>query len=234
MDGLDNNANSDVLYLDFAKAFDKVDHHILISKLQNIGIHGKLLAWIKSFLSNRTQRVIVDGVHSEPTKVISGVPQGTVLGPLLFIIFINDIYDAVTSSHIWSFADDTRLTKIIHTKDDQELLQKDLHAVVKWANDNNMALHEQKFELLQHGTRMDLKGEISHQYKVSEDINIIAKSSVEDLGVTVHESLKWSEHIQKVSKCAMKMGGWVLRTFHTRNKFVMLTLFKSLVRSRVA
>ena len=152
---------------------------------------------------------------------------------VLFIIFINDIYDVVTSSHIRSFADDTRLTKIIYTKDDQLLLQKDLHAVIKWANDNNMALHEQKFELLQHGTKLDLKGEASHQYTVSEHVNIAAKSLVEDLGVSIHESLKWSDHIQKVSKCAMKMGGWILRTFHTRNRFVMLTLFKSLVRSRI-
>ena len=102
-------ANADVIYLDFAKAFDKVSHKILLKKLENLGIGGKILTWLKSFLSNRFQSVSVEGKLSFTHLVLSGIPQGTALGPLLFIIFIDDIYESVKYSLARSFADDTRL-----------------------------------------------------------------------------------------------------------------------------
>ena len=86
----------DVIYLDFAKAFDKVDHAIVLTKLSLLGIKGKLLDWIKSFLTDRTQYVVVNGFLSDPCKVISGVPQGSVLGPLLFLVLIGDIDDDIS------------------------------------------------------------------------------------------------------------------------------------------
>lgn len=210
MEGISNDANADVLYLDFAKAFDKVDHQMLISKLGNIGIKGKLLAWITSFLSNRTQSVIVDGVHSEPTKVISGVPQGTVLGPLLFIIFINDIYGVVTSSHIQSFADDTRLTKIIIHKRWPTSTSKEPPCSYKMGKWQQYGITQTKIWTVTARYKNDLKGETSHQYTVSEHVNIAAKSLVEDLGVSIHESLKWLDHIQKSKKCQNVQWRWVV------------------------
>ena len=95
-----NENNVDVIYLDFAKAFDKVDHKILLCKLHKMGTQGRIYNWIKSFLSNRTQTVIVDGEASESAEVKSGVPQGTVLGPILFLLFINDIADAMEFASI--------------------------------------------------------------------------------------------------------------------------------------
>ena len=145
--------NADVIYLDFAKAFDKVSHKILLKKLENLGIGGKILTWLKSFLSNRFQSVSVEGKLSFIHLVLSGVPQGTVLGPLLFIIFIDDIYESVKYSLARSFADDSRLTKEIKSIIDQLQLQEDLDAVVEWADENGMELHEGKFELLQHMAR---------------------------------------------------------------------------------
>ena len=103
--------NVDVVYLDFAKAFDKVDHNLVLTKAQALGINGRLLSWLQQFLLNRKQSVVVNGKVSSPRDVISGVPQGSVLGPLIFLILISDIDDEILHSFIASFADDTRATK---------------------------------------------------------------------------------------------------------------------------
>eukprot|EP00116_Pleurobrachia_bachei_P003356 sb/3463618/ len=106
---LETGANADVLYLDYSKAFDKVCHHTLLRKLSEYGIRGDLLRWIKCFLTDRSQKVIVDGVASKPGSVRSGVPQGTVLGPLLFVLYINDLPERTPNTRCKMFADDTKL-----------------------------------------------------------------------------------------------------------------------------
>ena len=136
--------------LDLAKAFDKVDHRLLLLKMERMGFHENLVKWIESFLSDREQRVVLDGVSSLTAIILSGMPQGTVLGPLLFIIFINDMQLCVTGSIIRFFADDTRILWHIFNMVDTEILQQDLNSVVRRAKCNNMALHEDKFELLVH------------------------------------------------------------------------------------
>ena len=108
---LEDGGNVDVIYLDFSKAFDKLDFKIVLRKIKSMGIEGRVFNWIQSFLTNRTQQVSVDGTLSDPAPVISGVPQGSVLGPLLFLILIGDIDDEVTEAIIKSFADDTRAMK---------------------------------------------------------------------------------------------------------------------------
>lgn len=105
---LENNKDVDVVYPDFAKAFDKVDHGILLHKLRRIGISGELERWLHCFLTNREQVVVADGAESAPMLVTSGVPQGSVLGPLLFIIHNCDIDQHIQHSFLSSFADDTR------------------------------------------------------------------------------------------------------------------------------
>ncbi|KAK3888729.1 hypothetical protein Pcinc_007204 [Petrolisthes cinctipes] len=132
INGLENKKNIDAIYLDFAKAFDKVDHGILLHKLRDFGISGKLGKWLHCFLVNRQQSVAVSGVVSKPSIVTSGVPQGSVLGPLLFLIHISDINELVKFSTVSSFADDTCILKEVTSIADADLLKKDLSAIYSW------------------------------------------------------------------------------------------------------
>ena len=144
---LNADENADILYLDFSKAFDKVDHAMLLKKLDLYGIQGKARHWVSNFLHDRTQHVVIDGVESKLIRVLSMVPQGTVLGPLLFILYINDLFSVVKHGHVLNkvkvFADNSKLHKNINSPSDSKLqdLQEDLHAVVHWANSNNMELN---------------------------------------------------------------------------------------------
>ena len=124
---------TDVVVLDFSKAFDVVPHQRLLHKLDHYGIRGTTLNWIQNFLTNRTQKVVVDGSSSESARVKSGVPQGTVLGPLLFLTYINDLPSTV-SSQVRLFADDCLLYRPIKCRADQEKLQRDLSALQDWAD----------------------------------------------------------------------------------------------------
>ena len=130
---LNKKEQTDAILLDFSKAFDKVDHEGLILKLEHFGIRNSLLNWIRSFLIDRKQRVLVDGMASTPTTVLSGVPQGTVLGPLFFLIYINDISKGLSQgTKIRLFADDSLLYRTIKTPQDSATLQKDLDTLQIW------------------------------------------------------------------------------------------------------
>ena len=136
-----------MVYLDFAKAFDKVDHGVLLHKIKMLGITGKFCVWLYKFLIGRTQFVRLQGVSFD-SHVISGIPQGTVMGPLLFIILMCDINSGITSSSMVSFADDIRLYYSISNVDDCAILQNDLNSVYEWAPDNNMFFNAQKFQYI--------------------------------------------------------------------------------------
>ena len=122
---LDKGEPIDVIYLDFQKAFDSVPHQRLFQKLTSFGINGKILQWIKDFLWNRTQQVVLNGQKSSTTSVTSGVPQGSVLGPVLFTLFVNDI-PSMVSSPTFMFADDTKIFRCVKSGDDHGALQNDL------------------------------------------------------------------------------------------------------------
>ena len=130
----------DMIYLDFSQAFDKVDHGVLLHMLRDMGIAGNLGIWFHSFLSNRYHFVRLPGGSSAASPVISGVPRGTVLGPLLFIIIMSDIDMGVLNAKVVSFADDTRLYLKISYVEDCDSLQSDLNCVYDWAKTNNMFL----------------------------------------------------------------------------------------------
>nr|ADO22611.1 LIM class homeobox transcription factor Lmx [Mnemiopsis leidyi] len=237
---LNSGDETDVIYLDFSKAFVKVDHGLLLKKLKYYGIDGKLLAWIKEFLLNRRQIVTVNGIHSEPADVLSGVPQGTVLGPLLFLLYINDLEKAVSTSAVASFADDTRLSApIIREEGDTVRLQEDMNRVVTWSVDNNMVLHEGKFEFLCYRTGSSKWLEempftnLHLQYTTPAGFTLSPQSSVRDLGVTLSSDYHWRIHINQMAAGARQLASWALGVFRDRSATVMLTIWESLIRCKL-
>ena len=221
----------DMIYLDFAKAFDKVDHNILLHKLKSLGITGNIGIWISSFLGNRKQFVQIPGGISEIGSVTSGVPQGTVLGPVLFLILIGDITKNLSHSKVSSFADDTRLYSSIKNEDDCDNLQKDLDIVYKWAIENNMQFNSQKFEYLCFHTKPAL---YTNNVYLTPKINIINPSfDVRDLGIIMTNTCTFNQHISKVVKTCTQLVGMTLRAISARDKLSMLTVYKSTILPRL-
>ncbi len=228
---LEEGSNVDVIYLDFAKAFDKLDFNITLQKLKQLGVDGKVGRWLHSFLTNRYQTVIVNGEKSDPVLVTSGVPQGSVIGALLFLILIGDIDAEVAHAFLSSFADDTRLGKEISTPQDAIQLQQDLEKVYQWAIENNMEFNDSKFELLRYGQNSELQQ--STTYTSNTNNPIASKSSTKDLGVTMSASAEFKDHIDSITDTVKDLTAWILRSFKTRSKSVMLQLWKSIVIPRL-
>ena len=224
---MESRKNVDVIYLDFAKAFDKLDFFVTLQKLINLGIIGKLFNWIKSFLTGRKQIVSVNGVKSSSRNVVSGVPQGSVLGPLLFLILLGDIDNRVSHASVSSFADDTRILAPIMSNEDVDSLQADLDVIYEWSVENNAQFNDDKFECVRYGYNEQIKS--STRYSSISGTNIKVKSNVRDLGVTVSNTAVFTEHISKTATTTSLKCGWILRTFRSRSPLVMLTLWKSLV-----
>ena len=195
---LDNAANDlvnggcvDTIYLDYRKAFDTVPHNRLMLKLAAYGIGGNLLKWIHSFLIGRTQQVRVNGTLSSVQPVISGVPQGSVLGPLLFVLYINDIGDDIKDSRLFLFADDTKLSKHIHSPTDQELLQNDLKTLERWSQTWLLRFHPDKCHVLSLGKMDDIPCRAAEY--VLEDWTLEHVFEEKDLGVTIDAELNFEE-----------------------------------------
>ena len=129
---LDEGGCIDVIYCDFMKAFDKIPHRELLKNLKSYGISENILEWVTAFLSNRKQRVRVNSDHSKWVAVISGIPQGSVLGPLLFVTYISGLPKKAKTSEIFLFADDIKMFKAIYSKDDCKLLQDDINCTYSW------------------------------------------------------------------------------------------------------
>ena len=225
---LEDNGNADILYLDMSKAFDKVNHKILLHKLSQMNITGKINDWIKTFLTSRTQYVVVNGKKSDPAHVLSGVPQGTVLGPVLFIIYMNNITEAVKLTILKMFADDSKLISSIKNPEDRNKIISDLKALIKWTEDNSMMFNETKFQLLQIGSKKDLKLPYHHN-----EITIESSEHVRDLGVYTSETLSNKYQITQMTTNATNFASWLLRTFATRDLEPMLLFLKTYIIPRV-
>ena len=225
---LEANDCVDVVYTDFAKAFDSVPHQRLLLKLKNSGVTGRTLAWIKSFLSNREQRVRVDDEYSTWKPVKSGVPQGSVLGPILFVVFINDMPDVVRSI-CQLFADDAKIFDMVNLRDVNagDRLQKDIHSVSNWSEVWQLFFNVKKCKVLHIGnTNPWRRYKMNGQYL--EDVD-----EEKDLGVLVDSELKFRKQAAAVVKNANSRLGLIRKSFASLDEETLPLLFMSLVRSKL-
>ena len=215
----------DIFYLDFAKAFDKVPRERLLEKLKAKGIGGDLLAWLRDWLTDRNQRVVCNSEFSDSILVESGVPQGTVLGPPLFNIFIDDI-DTVARriELILKFADDTKGMKIIRNEEDRKLLQETLDGLFEWANKWGMQFNLSKCKIMHVGRN-------NPEYKYTMGgVELQEVEEERDVGVIIHKSLKPSAQCSKAANTAMAVLGQIGQNFHYRDRHIFVKLYKQYVR----
>ena len=222
---LENEGCVDTVYLDFAKAFDAVPHEWLLHKLTGLGVHGKILTWIRSFLSGRTQRVIVDGEESEWKDVVSGIPQGSVLGPILFVCFVNDLPSVVTS-RVLLFADDTKIFTEVPVN--QQTLQQDLDKLQIWSNEWQLRFNATKCKVMHLGKQSD-----PASYSMTSDGKAVTLKTIQmekDLGVNVDADLVFDQHVAVLTKKANKLLGMLRRSFTPLDEELLPLLCKAIVR----
>ena len=226
---LDEGNPVDVIYLDFAKAFDSVPHRRLLEKLKAYGITSKLLDWISDFLIGRRQRVCVNGSHSDWSQVVSGVPQGSCLGPVLFIIYINDLPDVVKSL-TQMYADDTKVYSESNNVELQEQLQNDIENLVNWADTWQLRFNADKCHSVHLGHNNERTKYNMRRHGCEEKIVLLQSQVEKDLGVQVDDELKFSTHIIAQTNKANRLVGLIRRSFTYLDKELMKQLFISLVR----
>ena len=220
---MDKGVPTDAVYLDLSKAFDTVPHKKLLHKLKGYGVGGDILNWITDFLSDRKQYVSVNGSCSGETPVTSGVPQGSVLGPILFIYYINDMPDLI-KVFIKIFADDTKASNQILSLEDSLVLQSSIDNLCCWTKDWDVTFNCAKCGVMHLG-----KNNPKHKYTINNTI-LHETTSEKDLGVYVDPLLNFEDHINITVKKARKIAGLIMRNITYKSKDIMVPLFKSLVR----
>nr|VZI51749.1 unnamed protein product [Spirometra erinaceieuropaei] len=216
------------VYVDFKKAFDSVPHQRLLYKLNRTGLRGNLLRWIQSFLIDRSQIVHVGDRQSAEVAVESGVPQGSVLGPTLFIIYVNDCVSELNCD-VAMFADDVKLWSVIRTEFDEERLQADLTRLEKWSQDWLLPFNVTKCNVLRVGRTRSLNRRVYHL----NGVPLQEVDAQKDLGVWVTASLKPSLHCSKVAKSAMSVLYLVKRAFSTFDEDCFVKVFRTFVQPQL-
>ena len=219
---------TDLILLDFSKAFDKVNHLKLLYKLRLHGVQGKVLNWIQSFLIGRSQTVVLEGDSSSEVPVSLGVPQGSVLGPILFLLYINDLPDNV-QSQVRLFADDTAVYLSIHSPNNSANLQKDLDRLQEWEAQWDMEFNPGKCQVC-HITRSrnPIKSTYTMHNKTLETV-----SSARYLGVDMSTDLSFNTHMNRITSNANKSLGFIKRNIKTKHKGVREAAYKTIVRPQL-
>ena len=223
---------TDCIYMDYQKAFDKVPHNRLISKLKAYKFNAELLDWVQSYLKDRSQFVEVNGKQSMWLPVTSGIPQGSVLGPLLFLLYINDLPDNIDSS-VYMYADDTKLYREIREPRDHEILQEDLNKLSVWSDLWLLKFHPEKCFSLTIGKQdEDHLDQFAYHMMIDKTKTFMTKvEDIKDIGVTIDCHLKFEKHINGKIVTANKLVGIIRRSFMFLNEEIFVPLYKSLVRS---
>jgi Reverse transcriptase (RNA-dependent DNA polymerase)/Endonuclease-reverse transcriptase len=221
----DEGKSVDIIYLDFAKAFDKVPIQRLIAKMSAAGLRGNVLKWISDWLVGRKQRVTVQGRFSTWRDVLSGVPQGSVLGPLLFSIYINDLDDVATRNQLLrKFADDTKIGQVLDSPASTQELQQTLDNLCGWADRWGMAFNVQKCHVMHVGR---------HNPRAAYTMNgtqLQVTHAERDVGVIISDDLKQAGQCKKAAQTASTVLGQIHRAFHYRDRHTYVSLYKQYVR----
>ena len=215
------------LFLDLSKAFDKVPHRQLPSSLSDVGVSGPLLSWFDSYLSGRFQQVVISGYSSTPLPVLSGVPQGSILGPLLFIIYVNSLANLhlTPGSSLILYADDILLYRPLCSADDNSILQHDVDSICDWISSAGLSLNLAKSTLIVI-SRMRSKPTLSI---LINSTAVSVSDSVKYLGVTITSDLSWNRHVSNICLSARKKLGLLYRTVHLCDQQSLSRLYKALV-----
>ena len=215
---IEDGGNIDIIYTDFAKAFDSVPHKRLLTKIESLGIRGDILQWIKAFLVGRKQKVCVDGVHSSWNPVKSGIPQGSVLGPLLFVIYINDMPTKIKSLCLL-FADDAKIYN-----ENSNVLQEDMKKLSEWSYKWQLPFNIKKCKSLHIG------GKNNHHLYTMNDQELDQVTEEKDLGIIIDENFKFYKHTAAAAKKANFILGLIKRSFASLDSNILPLLYKALVR----
>ena len=224
---MDEGKAFDIVYLDFSKAFDKVCHKRLIKKLEDIGIGGKILAWIKNWLSGRQQRVKVEDQFSDWVDVLSSVVQGSVLGGTLLDIFIDDIRKVVLDALIQMFADDTKVALTIENEEDCKKMQQIIDNLVEWAEKWKMSFNIEKCKIIHVGHKNPRKKYYMNGKELKEE------DDEKDLGIFVDANMKPGKQCMTAAKSANFALGQIQRAFHFQKKDYLVPLYKTFVRPKL-
>lgn len=230
---MDSKLPVDVLYLDLRKAFDSVSHNELLFKLWHVGITGHLWLWFKAYLMGRHHYVYYEGCVSSSLPVLSGVPQGSVLGPLLFLIYVNDIPTSVNYSSVYLFADDTKLLKVLHSNADTINLQEDMDSLDHWCTAWQISLNVLKCSHLTFS--LSQREQTSTNIYSSNGSVIKHASTYKDLGIKICRNLSWTDHVRAICSKAYGSLHVLKRSLpYTTNAGLKKRLYLSLVRSHLS
>lgn len=227
---VDGGGQADAAYFDFKKAFDLVDNDVLLKKLAAVGFTSHLLNFFASYMRDRQQYVEYEGHKSEPYFTWSGVSQGTNLGPLQFIIMVNDLPEVVKEANCLLFADDLKLSMAVRGDEDCERLQKAIDSVVTWSKKNLLQFNAQKCVTI---TFSRARSPIVHDYSI-DGMPMIRVTEVRDLGVSLNAGLAFRDHIVNCCKKAYRNLGFIMRTVRGfTNITAVIALYNTLVRSQL-
>jgi hypothetical protein len=194
--------------MDMSKAFDKVSHAALVNKLANYGIRGSLLNWFSHYLHGRQQLVTTLEGMSSKKPVSSGVPQGSILGPILFLLYVNDLPDAIENSKVACFTDDTKIFRCVDSISDAALLQSDLSNLENWSTSSGLIFNQLKCKCLRVNRKIQ---PTTYPYKI-KDKELTTMSVEKDLGIWVASDLAWTKHVLEHCAKANKLLGFIRRS----------------------